>query len=192
VVHAHLAGSDILAPHTHPPGLMLHIYLNDAEPVQFNHDGPPYSITRPPVKARSYRIGIATPETHAVVNMSPGPSDYLRIELKTQGSASPRRRIPAPPLGTATASEVEETNAQFRATRITLAADETMEIAADAEPALFIALTEGASIDSAGTVGPTMKLGKERFIEAGHREMIRNLGSGPVQLLRVDFLTRPM
>jgi hypothetical protein len=143
------------------------------------------------VKARSYRIGRATPETHSVFNLGPGASDYLRVELKTKGSSSPRRRVAAPPLGAATTSVVEENGEQFRSTRITIAAGGTMEIAASAaEPSIVIALTEGITVAD-GTSTSGMKLGGERFIEAGRRVTFASGAGAPTHLLKIDFLTRP-
>src|SRR5690349_1045718 len=147
VVHVHVAGNANLPPHSHPPGLMLHVYLNDADPIQFDHGGPPGLVTRPPVKARSYRIGRATPETHSVFNTTATASDYLRVELKTQGDDSPRRRVAAPPLGIENASVVEVDGVQFRATRITIAAGQSTDIAAGAMPSIVIALTDGVSVE---------------------------------------------
>jgi len=185
VVHVHVAPNEALAPHSHPPGLMLHVYLNDADPIQFDHGGPPGLVTRPPVKSRSYRIGRATPETHSVLNTSATASDYLRVELKTQGDDSPRRRVAAPPLGTENASVVEVDGVQFRATRVTIGAGQTTEIAAGAMPSIVIALTEGITAEQT-----VLKLGQERFIEAGKRVSFTS-GVSPTQLLKVDFLTRP-
>lgn len=186
VVHVRVAPNEDLPMHSHPPGLMLHIYLNDADPIQFDHGGPPGVVTRPPVKARSYRIGRATPEAHSVFNTTATASDYLRVELKTQGDDSPRRRIAAPPLGAADTSVVEVNGSQFRATRITIGAGKKMDVAAEsAFPSIIIALTEGLSADQAA-----LKLGQERFIDAGKRVTLAS-GAAPVQLLKVDFLTRP-
>jgi hypothetical protein len=181
------AGAD-LAEHTHPPGLMLHVYFNDADPILFQHDGPPGSVTRPYVKARSYRVGRAKPEAHAVINRGRTSSDYMRIELKTVGTESRGRRVEAPPLGDTTAAVVEVTNAQYRVTRITVGAGKTFEVkAAAAEPAILVALTEGVAIEGAGT----LNLGGERFVDAGGSALVRNAGTASVDLLRVDFLTAP-
>jgi hypothetical protein len=181
------AGAD-LAEHTHPPGLMLHVYFNDADPILFEHDGPPGSVTRPYVKARSYRVGRARPEAHAVINRGRTSSDYMRIELKTIGTESRGRRVEAPPLSDTTASVVEVTNAQYRATRITVGAGKTFEVkTAAGEPALIVALTEGIAVDGTGA----LKLGGERFADAGGSALVRNAGTASVELLRVDFLTAP-
>jgi quercetin dioxygenase-like cupin family protein len=190
VVRVNVPAGANLAPHSHPPGLMLHIYFNDADPILFRHAGAPYDITRPPVKTRSYRIGRATPETHAVINLSSTASDYMRVELKTQGTESPRRRVIAPPLGSESSSVVEVNGEQFRATRITVAAGQSTEVAATAnEPALVIALTEGVAAE--GTTKPA-PIGQERFVATGQRSTFTNTGSAPIQILRIDFLTRPM
>lgn len=187
LVRVTLPANSSLPEHTHPPGVMLHVYFNDADPVVFEHDGSPGSITRPYVQARSYRVGRATPETHAVINRG-GVSDFMRIELKTSGDPGFGRRIPAPPLGDSTRAVVEVTNSQFRASRITVAAGQSFEVMADsAAPALIIALTDGIAIDA----GSALRIGQEQFVDVGRRALIKNVGAATVELLRVDFLARP-
>jgi hypothetical protein len=175
--------------HTHPAGLMIHVYLNDADPITFTHTAS-YggSITRPAVVARSYRVGHTREETHGVVNTGRGLTDYLRIEFKTMGMDSRKQRIPAPPLGVATTSSVEVENAQYRATRITVAARDSFVIRPGSnEAALLVAVTDDISVDGA----PPLTLGQERFVDSGRRVVVRPKGFAPVQLLRIDFLTRP-
>jgi hypothetical protein len=191
LVRVRLPAPSDLAEHTHPPGVMLHVYFNDADPITFEHDGSPGSITRPSVAARSYRVGFNTPETHAVINRGRGESDFMRVELKTIGRESQRERVYAPPLANTTSAIAEVTNSQYRSIRITIAARATYEVAAGAtEPALLLALTEGVAIEGSGDA-PTLKIGQERFVAGGGRVVIRNSSDAPVQLLRVDFLTRP-
>lgn len=193
LVRVRLPGNAQLANHTHPPGIMLHVYFNDADAVQFNHDGPPNDITRAPVSARSYRIGRATPETHSVINMGRGSSDYMRVELKTEGDEGQRGRIPAPQLINFNSSVVEVTNAQYRSTRVAIAAGQSLEFAAlTSAPMLLLALTDGASVQLAGTDTRMLRVGAEHFLEPGARATIRSTGATPVQFLRVDFLTKPM
>jgi hypothetical protein len=188
IVHVHIPGNADLPYHNHPPGVMLHVYLNDANPITFEHDGSPNSVTRPYVTARSYRVGRARPETHAVVNRFPGASDYQRIELKTLGDVGFGQRVSAPPLENATRALTEVSNVMYRSIRLTIAARDSILVAPDSgHPALIVALTEG--IRAEGTVA--LKLGQERFVESGKREWLRNPGDSPVQALRVDFLTAP-
>jgi hypothetical protein len=181
-----------LPAHTHPPGFMVHLYLDDADNLVFEHDGSPFTVTRPAVAARSYRIGLATPESHAVISSSSRASSYLRVELKTQGRENTRRRVPAPPIGTGTQSIVESTGPQLRSSRITIAPGEAFDVAATtAEPAVIIAVTEGISIAGGARNGEVLKLGQELFVDVGQRQSVRNGGTVPVQLIRFDFLTKP-
>lgn len=193
LIRIRLPGHAELADHTHPPGIMLHVYFNDADPVQFNHDGPPNDVTRPPVKARSYRVGYATPEVHSVINTGAGMSDYMRVELKTEGNVGQRSRVPAPALVNANSSVVEVTNAQYRSTRVTVAGGQTSEVnASETAPALFLALTEGVVVEESGKPSRPLPIGAELFVEKGARVSLRGTGATAVQLLRVDFLTAPL
>jgi hypothetical protein len=178
-----------IGEHTHPAGLMIHLYLNDADPITFIHPAT-YggTITRPAVVARSYRVGPASAETHAVINPGRGVSDFLRIELKTTGLAWRKQRIPAPALGTATAAAVEVENDQYRVTRITVAPRDSFTIKVEAkEAALLVALTEGVTVDGA----QALAVGQERFVDGGRGAVVRPRGFAPIQLLLVSFLTRP-
>jgi hypothetical protein len=193
LIRVRLPGSARLGDHTHPPGIMLHVYFNDADPVQFNHDGPPNDVTRPSVQARSYRVGRAKPETHAVNNMGPGVSDYMRVELKTEGDEGLLRRFPAPPLVDTTATVVDMNNTQYRSSRITIRSGGQMDLAAPStEPFLLLALTDGIVVERAASNRSTLVIGGEHFVEASQRVTVRNTSASPVQLLRVDVLTRPL
>lgn len=192
LVRVRLPAGANLAMHSHPPGFMFHVYLNDADPVLFSHDGAPYEITRPPVTARSYRIGTATPEVHAVLNPSERPSDYLRVEYKTRDSEHSRRRVHAPPLPDTSIAVVEHSGASSRVTRVTLAPRDSAGFdATDAQPALFIFVTDATITDGTGTAVKQARAGDERFVAPGGRLSLRNTGNAPLQLLRFDFLTPP-
>jgi hypothetical protein len=188
LVRVMIPGNTTLPSHSHPPGYMIHVYLNDAQPIVFEHDGAPYTITRQAVKARSYRIGPATPETHMVINSHPGSSDFIRIEFKASPADEARRRFQAPPLVNETSSKEEVSSDLFKASRLTVASKQSAEIAAGANhPVLLIALTEGAVVDA----GPSLTIGQERFVNPGGKATIRNAGDGPVQFMRVDILLKP-
>ena len=193
LVRVRLPGNARLATHTHPAGIMLHVYFNDADPVQFNHDGYPNDVTRPPVRARSYRVGRAKPETHAVNNMGPGLSDYMRVELKTTGDEGMLRRIPATPLVDSNSTVVDMNNTQYRSSRITIRSGAQMEFSATATaPFLLLALTDGMEVERTTSNRTKLVVGGEQFVAPGQRVTVRNTGSTPVQLLRVDMLTPPM
>lgn len=193
LIRVRLPGNANLAEHTHPAGIMLHVYFNDADPVQFNHDGPPNDVTRPHVRARSYRVGRARPETHSVVNTGSGMSDYMRVELKTEGDEGLLRRIPENPLVDATATVVDMNNSQYRSSRITVASGQSVDLAAPtAQPFLLLALTNGISVTRAASPTVSLETGAEHFVEASQSATVRNTGASPVQLLRVDLLTKPL
>lgn len=186
LVRVRVAGGAALGMHSHPAGFMFHVYLNDAEPLMFSHDGPPHEITRPAVTARSYRIGNATPEVHAVLNLSATHTDFQRVEYKTRGTEYARQRVPAPPLGTASSTVVEHTGVQSRVTRVTIAAGDSTEfVTPAAQASLLIIVTDGVVAEGSVTAGA------ERFVAPGSKSVIRNAGTTPIQVLRFDFLTPP-
>ncbi len=192
LVRVRVAGRANLGMHSHPAGFMVHVYLNVADPILFSHDGPPYEITRPAVTARSYRIGTATPEIHAVSNPSAGHTDYQRVEYKTTGFESSRERVFAPPLALTSSAVVEHTAEMSRVTRVTIASGTSAEFAATAsEPALLIIVTDGMVAEGSGGESRAVKIGDDRFVKAGSRSVIRNTGTTPLQVLRFDFLTPP-
>ena len=171
-----------LPSHEHPGALIAYVYLTDSDPIVFKHDGSNGDLTRPAVKARSYRLSTGFKgETHAIENNSSTDSVYLRIEYKTEGSQAAQtrgKRQPAPPLKTENATEVEFTNTAMRITRVTVGAGKTMELsAAEQEPALLIDVMTST--------------GKGKWIDATQKETISNPLEGAVEFLRFDFLTRP-
>jgi mannose-6-phosphate isomerase-like protein (cupin superfamily) len=178
-----------VSDHVHPPGLMLHVYLNDADPITFVHSKSAIgTVTRPAVTARSYRLVRTGFETHSIVNQGRGASDFLRIEFKTQGHESQSSRGVARPVTPRSSSVVEVANAQLRITRVTVATQESYEVAATAtEPALLIALTGDVTMDGSRP----LTVGQERFVDVGRHVTVRPSGFAAVQLLRVDLLTPP-
>ena len=140
------------------------------------------------VRPAVYRVGPATPETHAVINSHPAASDFMRIEFKASPSMTPRGRYQAPPLLNETSLKEEVGSDLFKATRVTVASKQATEVAAAAaHPFVLIALTEGAVVDG----GTALTIGQERFIAAGGKVTIRNSSDGPIQVLRVDILIKP-
>ena len=84
VVRVHYAPHAKLPTHAHNELAAAYVYLNDGGPVVFGHIGASYgAATRPPTKAGSFRLYRAVKEVHEVENQSPLPSDFLRVEFKT-------------------------------------------------------------------------------------------------------------
>jgi hypothetical protein len=182
------AGANVPS-HEHPGALIAYVYLTDSDPILFKHDGSNGTITRPAVKARSYRLSTGTVgETHAIENNSATDSIYLRIEYKTEGSQTAQtrgKRQQAPPLKSENAVDVEFTNAAMRITRITIGPNQTMpyEDKKPGVPALIVPLTGDDPHQNDGLVfwvSPDAK-----------HEQIVNSRSEAREYLRFDFLTPP-
>jgi hypothetical protein len=168
VVRVHYDAGVKLAEHTHSAGTTVYVYLNDSDGVVFKHYGDnTRSVTRPPVKAGGIRISTGPEEHHTAENTASTPSDFLRIWLKTDNSTSRNvRRIPP--------SENEFSNAQLRVTRIKLEQHDTQTIAAK-DAALVIELPSGQT----------------QWIAAGSSTEIANHEVPLLDLVRIDFLTKP-
>ena len=82
--------------HAHPATPTVYVYTADGGPIRFAHaEG--FSIDRPAVKAGGIRFNRGMVEQHEVESLSEVPSEYLRIELKTDPLELPPNdiRIPA-------------------------------------------------------------------------------------------------
>ena len=85
VLRVHYGAKEKIPEHDHPATGTAYVYLNDSGPVIFKHVGLSYgAVTRPATKAGSFRLYRATKETHEVENPSDTPSDFLRVEFKTE------------------------------------------------------------------------------------------------------------
>jgi hypothetical protein len=168
VVRVHYGAGAKLPDHTHPAGTTVYVYLNDSDGVSFRHSsGSQRSVTRPPVKAGAVRVSSASQEEHHTAeNASKTPTDFLRIVLKTEAASRSMRRIPP--------TENEFSNKQLRITRLRVDPHGVLDIAA-AEAALLVEWPSG----------------RIRWIEAGQATKIENHDAGPMNFVRVDFLTRP-
>jgi len=82
--------------HAHPMTPTVYVYTTDGGPIRFLHaEG--FSIDRPAVKAGGIRFNRGMVEQHEVESLSGIPSEYLRIELKTEPLELPSRDIRIPP-----------------------------------------------------------------------------------------------
>jgi hypothetical protein len=181
IVRVHYPPHAKLPAHAHPAIACAYVYLNDSGPVVFHHAGADArAATRPPTKAGAFRVFRGVEEIHGVENASPLPSDFLRVEFKTDPK-DPRTlrgkffREPATPG--ANLEKVQFENVQVRITRLVIATGQHLDVqTTPIEPALLIALTSG----------------QERWIEANTSQRIPNAGAEPIELLRFDFKTAPL
>lgn len=179
VVRVHYAAGVKLPVHTHPPGTTAYVYLNDSDGVVFRHEGgSSRAVTRPAVKAGSMRVAAGGSETHNAENPAPTPSDFLRVQFKTdaKGVRNLRRRIPRNSTDNAPLIREEFANAQMRIWRVIIPAGRSTEIRTlDQQPALLVMLMGG----------------HQRWIGAGQVDTVANSGATPLELIRIDFLTAP-
>jgi hypothetical protein len=140
--HAKLPG------HTHTSLPTAYVYLNDSGPVAFKHVGhKAFSATRPPTVARSYRLFRGLEEVHEVENLSEKPSEFLRVEFKTDPAGDPRTlrgKFLPPAAGGDVMQQVEFENTQIRVTRVIAPAGKTTSLSSTSRPSIVISLTEGA------------------------------------------------
>jgi Tfp pilus assembly protein PilF len=197
VQRAHYAPHAKIPEHDHTAFGAAYVYLNDAGPVIFKHVGLSYgAVTRPAVKAGSFRLYKAVKETHEVENPSDTPSDFLRVEFKTEPAKDPntlrgkffREDVPAGE----NFQKVQFENEQVRITRLSCAAGKKCEYVAPAtEPGLLVALT-AAQLKPAQGRPVELAPGQTRWLEAGKKEQWENAGKEAAELLRFDFKTAPL
>jgi hypothetical protein len=175
VTRVHYPAKVQLPAHTHTSLPTAYVYLNDSGPVAFKHVGLEYgAVTRPPTVARSYRLFRGLEEIHEVENLGTTPSDFLRVEFKTDPGPDPRtlRGKFLPPKARTEAQMVEFENVQLRITRVTAAS--SLRLPASARPSVLVSL------------GPA-RLGAVTWVGAGH-EPLGASGSAD-EMLRFELKT---
>jgi hypothetical protein len=168
-----------LPGHTHTPNPSAYVYLNDGGPVIFRHVGGP-AATRAATKAGAFRVYKGLEEVHEVENTSSAPSEFLRVELRTEGRepASFRGKFERPAMPSPEAV-VHLDHPQARMSRFWLTAGQKLTVKATMEPALIIALA----------TTPEFKAGREWWVaQSGSIELV-NSGPVPVDFLRFDLKT---
>jgi hypothetical protein len=185
-----------LPAHTHTSYASAYVYLNDAGPVIFRHVGASYTdVTRPATKAGGFRLYRGLEELHEVENTTGTPSEFLRVEFKTdpKDARTLRGRFyrDAEPL-----DKVQFENEQVRISRQFIAAGKSADLRTGAsEPALLIALTPATLTAAAGASRPTdvsLRVGQEHWLPGNGSERLENTGAATVELLRFDFKTPPL
>jgi hypothetical protein len=180
-----------VAAHSHTPYPSAYVYLNDAGPVIFKHvGGHGTAAKRPATKAGAFRVYQGLEEIHEVENTTAVPSEFLRVELKTEGvsPATFRGKFERPATASANGEQVQFDHAQAAFSRITIAPGASWAIAPSTkDPSLLIALAPGSL--QAGETRATLANGQSLWLATAGD--IRNVGSSSVELLRVRFKTKP-
>ena len=183
-----------LPAHSHNALPAAYVYLNDGGPVLFKHIGTTYgAATRPATKAGGFRIFRGLDEIHEVENLSGLPSEFLRVEFKTDPrdvrslkGRFYRENIPQDQ----NVEQVQFENDQIRITRVVCAPGRGIRLSTGAsEPTLLIALRE-ASLRESGT-NASIRPGQERWLAANSTVTLENAGAQLIEFLRFDFKTAP-
>jgi hypothetical protein len=187
-----------LPAHEHTLTGSAYVYLNDSGPVVFNHvDKNLGPITRQPTKAGSFRLYRGVQEHHAVENQSDLPSEFLRVEFKTEPvnekNLKGRYYREDYPAGQ-NFQKVQFENEQVRITRLVCVPGKKLSIdTSPAEPSLLVALSP-AKLKSNRSKGKAAQLelgsGQTRWID--QQEQLENTGNTPAEMLRFDFKTKPL
>ena len=201
VTRVHYAPNEKLPAHRHTQTASAYVYLNDSGPVVFKHIGLEYgAVTRPATKAGSFRLYRGLTEIHEVENLSELPSDFLRVEFKTEpiNDKSLRGRFyrEAYPAGESY-QKVQFENEQIRITRLVCAKGKPLKISTSpTEPALFVALTRSKLDLSQGklSLSASLDAGQTLWLTTGQGKTFSNTNAGnePAELLRFDFKTKPL
>ena len=200
VVRVHYAPHEKLPAHEHTPTASAYVYLNDGGPVVFNHIDKDYgAVTRPATKAGSFRVYRGIQELHEVENKSDLPSDFLRVEFKTEPvnvkSLIGRYHRQQYPAGE-NFQKVQFENEQIRITRLVCAPGRKLDLSASpGEPSLLVALSAAElKVNRANAKTARIKLGvgQSRWAEADKQEQLENTGTMPAELLRFEFKTKPL
>jgi hypothetical protein len=170
-----------LPGHTHTPNPSAYVYLNDGGPVIFRHVGGS-SATRPATKAGAFRVYRGLVEVHEVENTIASPSEFLRVELKTEkrDPASFRGKFERPAAPTAEPT-IHFDHGQVRISRLWAAPGEKLAVKTEAQPALIIALVSGGG----------SKAGEVQWLTVGGGTTLHNSSTTPIDFLRLDFKTPP-
>ena len=198
VTRVHYGPRETIAEHYHTARSSAYVYLNDSGPVVFKHRNLPYGdITRPETKAGSFRVYRGLKEVHEVENKADTPSDFLRVEFKTEAvnDKSLRGKFYREqyPVGE-NFQKVQFENEQIRISRLVIAPHRSLDFSPAAEPALLIALTP-AQLTAKGPKDKTdhlkLEIGKTRWLSANQSEALESTGDAPVEMLRFEFKTKP-
>ena len=167
VSRAMFAPGDKLPIHDHPAYPTVFVYLTDGGPIRFTHIQPKFTVERPAVEKGGIRFHTGTKETHVVEYLGDSPSEYLRIELKTERPDKKTQHIRIAPD-----DRTPFENSQLRISRAQCSA--TQPCPDPAWPAIIVSL-EDRSV---------------WWLEA--RDIARSERDGTTHQIRVELNTKPL
>jgi hypothetical protein len=188
VLRCHYGPHEHVGVHNHSDYPTVYVYISDAGPVRFSHvEEKAFVMTRPPVKAGSFRVSPGRPERHTVENLSDLPSDYLRIELKQiplHGTLSPKRGEAPATLDRSGATSVFN-DPDLTIDRVVCLPGAPCQLASSASPSLLVSLSPAKL---SGSLQQEMKPGNVAWLPASNAAALDASGSAPAHLLRLHLL----
>jgi quercetin dioxygenase-like cupin family protein len=196
LTRVHYAPHEKLSAHQHTQTASAYVYLNESGPVVFKHIGLAYgAVTRPATKAGSFRLFPGLQEIHEVENLSDLPSDFLRVEFKTEpvDTKNLRGRYYREPYPAGeNFQKVQFENEQIRITRLVCAHGKELLFSSNpTEPALLVALTQ-SNLKVGRSAALTLEVGQSSWIAPNQQKRFENTGNAPAELLRFDFKSKPL
>ncbi len=169
---------DKLPVHQHPPTpTAVYVYVTDGGPIRFHHVEGDHvagmNILRKPVLEGGIRFAHGAPETNTVEYLGDAPSEYARIELRTEPIDRPVRDVRLPPEAadlSKSARSVRFENGQVRIVQVTCAAGQACPDSGH-EPAVVVTLS-----------GP----------HRGEIEWSPERGRGPLEQIRIELKSKPV
>jgi hypothetical protein len=163
--------------HEHPPTpTTIYVYVTDGGVMRFGHvtgeQVAGVTIDRRAVKAGAIRFAHGAPETHTVEYLGDEPTEYVRIELRTEPKDRPTRDIRLPPVSMDPAKSAVETqfeNGQVRILRGMCASGEKCPPAAS--PWIDFTMSDPGR---------------------GQVQWSPPAAQGPLQLVRIELKTMPV
>jgi hypothetical protein len=171
-----------LRAHAHTPLATAYVYLNDSGPVAFKHIGAEYgAVTRQPTAARAFRVYRGLEEIHEVENLSDRPSEFLRVEFKTDpvDPATLRGKFLSEPGTMESFRKTQFENAQVRITRLRWRDDRDAQFETLAYPSLQVLLSES-------------EMGQVKWTLPGQSGMPANGNASRGEALQIEFKTAPL
>ena len=143
------------------------IYNTDGGALKFKHKEGPV-VNRPPVKAGGIRFTRGAAESHVVEYQGDQPSEYMRVELKTEPLDLPERDVRM-----ALADRGPFENGQLRIMRVTCAPKSTCPASAHPEnPAVVVSGSD------------------YKWLPAGSAAIANPTGT-PLEQIRIELKTKP-
>jgi hypothetical protein len=193
VTRVHYPAHTTLPVHAHTAAPSAYVYLNDCGPVLFKHVGASYGVVgRPATVAGAFRLFKAVKEVHEVENPGDTPSDFLRVEFKTDpfGEATLKGRFyPDAERPEANVSKIEFENEQVRISRRVCVEKKPCDLSPAADtPALLVALSP-ARVEGGGPAA-SLETGQTEWLAAGARRAAQG-ATTPAEFLLFELKTKP-